>query len=106
VPKVVVGASERALTEVIKLWMDGNDEALKDHPVQISFWRRIVDQLKGSESFRKRGGMQKTSPFRRNTLRFWADSGGKEKGDSSITELKKRSRAERHQRELVGLIRI
>jgi hypothetical protein len=59
VPKVVVGASERALTEVIKLWMDGNDEALKDHPVQILFLEEIVDQLKGFRIFSQKRGHAK-----------------------------------------------
>ena len=50
VPKVVVGASEKNLAEVINLWVDGDDAALADHPIQVLFLEEIVHQL---EEFRK-----------------------------------------------------
>lgn len=59
VPKVVVGASEKTLREVIKLWVNGDGEALKDHPIQILFLEEIVDQLEGFKTFSKKRGHEK-----------------------------------------------
>jgi hypothetical protein len=54
VPRVVVGASEQTLREVIKLWTEGNDEALKNHPIQVLFLQEIVDQLEAFKTFSER----------------------------------------------------
>lgn len=51
VPRVVVGASEQTLREVVAFWTEGNDEALKDHPIQVLFLQEIVDQLEGFKTF-------------------------------------------------------
>jgi hypothetical protein len=59
VPRVVVGASEKTLREIIKLWVNGDDEALKNHPIQILFMQEIVDQLKSFQEFSKDKGHAK-----------------------------------------------
>jgi len=51
VPRVVVGASEKTLREIIKLWVNGDEEVLKNHPIQILFLQEIVDQLEGFRTF-------------------------------------------------------
>jgi hypothetical protein len=59
VPKVVVGASEETLGEVIELWVNGNDETLRDHPIQVLFLEEIVDQLEGFRIFSEKRGHAK-----------------------------------------------
>jgi hypothetical protein len=59
VPKVVVGASEKTLQEVIKLWTSGDENALKDHPIQILFLEEIVEQLEGFKKFSGKKGHAK-----------------------------------------------
>jgi hypothetical protein len=51
VPRVVIGASEKTLREVIKLWMNGDEAALKDHPIQILFLKEIVKELEECRTF-------------------------------------------------------
>jgi hypothetical protein len=51
VPRVVVGASEQTLREVIKLWVDGDEAALEKHPIQLLFLQEIVDELEECRTF-------------------------------------------------------
>jgi hypothetical protein len=39
--------------------MDGNDEALKDHPIQILFLEEIIEQLEGFKIFSGKRGQTK-----------------------------------------------
>ncbi len=59
VPRVVIGASEGTLREVIKLWVDDDEEALRDHPIQILFLEEIVKELEECRTFSQKRKREK-----------------------------------------------
>jgi hypothetical protein len=50
VPRVVVGVDRETLFELAGLWVNGEDEKLKNHPVSILFLKEMLIQL---EAFKK-----------------------------------------------------
>ena len=50
VPRVVVGANHETVYNVVNAWMEGDNKALADHPIQIKILSEISIQL---ASFRK-----------------------------------------------------
>ena len=51
IPKVVVGASPEHMEGAVALWLDGNSEALENHPIQTLILEEIVTQLEGFKFF-------------------------------------------------------
>lgn len=51
IPKVVVGASSKTLEEVMALWVRGDNEALRNHPIQTLILEQMVLQLEAFQEF-------------------------------------------------------
>jgi hypothetical protein len=54
IPRVVVGASAKTLEEVMGMWVRGDSEALRGHPIQTLILEQIVMQLEAFKEFCER----------------------------------------------------
>lgn len=61
VPRVVVGLSKENVLQLARLWMDGDVEALREHPAQRAILEEIAAQMRVLGDFARKNGQNRVA---------------------------------------------
>ena len=67
-PRIVVGADFKTVSELSELWLEGNNKALAEHQIQFQVLEEIIMQLRAFKTYAEGAGQQKITGVYKRAL--------------------------------------